>query len=346
MWLCVRNCKYLLLLLLLPCLTCREVEDTDIAAAISSAEGDSGLLLAASPVARRHLASNVLIPANPDSMPFIAFNPSMVQAMYEQANYVLRSDVPDRVASGITKKEMHQTIERLQELQLYEPRVLLESFDFYRINTDLKSDKVRVTGYYTPLMEASRVRTAKFRYPLLKKPNGPIPSPGAIRNGALDNKGLALAWVASRRELENAQLQGSCLVEYPDGQREHFGFGGSVRGGGGNYVFFTRAGDKVLGCGSFPLTAGYSVAVDPRYIPIGSTLLAELPQHDPAGRLLGYEYRILFAQDRGGAILSTKRIDLYAGIGQKGLQEARRVNGLGRLWLMLPKQNTAEEEKK
>ena len=146
-----------------------------------------------------------------------------------------------------------------------------------------------------------------------------------------------MAWVKSRKEVENAQLQGSCLVEYPDGSRVHLGFGGSTKGAGGKYVFFTQVSDQVLGCGSFPLTAGYSVAVDPRYIPIGSTLLAELPDLDAAGNLKGYTYRILFAQDRGGAIKTTKRMDLYCGIGQNGLQEARRINSFGRLWLLLPK---------
>jgi membrane-bound lytic murein transglycosylase len=63
-----------------------------------------------------------------------------------------------------------------------------------------------------------------------------------------------------------------------------------------------------------------------------------LPDLDVTGKLIGYTYRILFAQDRGGAIKTTKRIDLYCGVGQKGLQEARRINSYGRLWVMLPKQ--------
>ncbi len=71
---------------------------------------------------------------------------------------------------------------------------------------------------------------------------------------------------------------------------------------------------------------------------LGSTLLAELPDIDAAGRLKGYQYRIIFAQDRGGAIKTTKRIDLYCGMGQKGLQEARKINRFGRLWLLLPKE--------
>ena len=171
---------------------------------------------------------------------------------------------------------------------------------------------------------------------MLRRPEK-VPSPAAIEAGALEGQDLELAWVSSKKELANAQLQGNCLIEFTDGKRQHLGFGGSVRGDGGTYVFFTKVDEQVLGCGFFPLTAGYSVAVDPRYIPIGSTILAELPDMDAAGRLKGYKYRIIFAQDRGGAIQTTKRMDLYCGIGQKGLQEARKINGYGRMWVMMPK---------
>ena len=240
-------------------------------------------------------------------------------------------------ASGISREEMLRTVERLEKIQLLDPKVMLEKFDFYKVRTDLKSDQVRVTGYYTPLIKGSRTQTAHFQYPRLQKPESGIPSPAAIEAGALAGRGLELAWLSSKKELRNAQLQGSCMIDFPDGKREHYGFGGSVKGAGGVYVFFQKMKDEVIGAGFFPLTAGYSVAVDPRFIPIGSTLLAELPDIDPAGKLQGYTYRIIFAQDRGGAILTTKRIDLYCGLGQKGLQEARKVNRLGRLWLMLPK---------
>jgi membrane-bound lytic murein transglycosylase A len=287
---------------------------------------------------RRYLSSSVLHPHGPDTIPYLSFDPMMLQAMYEQANYLRRSDTPARGASGITKAEMLRTVELLQSVQLLDPNVLLTTFDFYSINTDLNKDRVRVTGYYTPLIKASRTQAPDFQYPMLAMPESDVPSPAAIDAGALAGRGLELAWLSSRKELSNAQLQGSCLVEFPDGKREHFGFGGSRRGDGGAYVFFKRVDDKVLGAGFFPLTAGYSVAVDTRYIPIGSTLLAELPNIDAAGRLRGYIYRIVFAQDKGGAIKTTKRIDLYCGMGQKGLQEARKINRFGRLWLLLPKE--------
>lgn len=298
---------------------------------------ESRKIVPAAPVVRQHLSSKVLLPLNPDTLPTLRFEPSMMEALYEQFKYLLRPDMVVTGSSGITKTELIETVQHLQEMQLNAPEVLLESFDFYQVNTSLKSDRVRITGYYTPVISASRVRSETYNFPLLRRPESGIPNPAAIENGALDESGLVLAWVQSRKEVRNAQLQGSCLVEFPDGERQHLGFGGSVRGRGGSYVFFQKIDNQVLGAGSFPLTAGYSIAVDPRYIPIGSTVLAELPQLDAAGNLKGYTYRVLFAQDRGGAILTTKRIDLYCGVGQKGLQEARKINSYGRLWVMLPK---------
>ncbi len=291
-------------------------------------------------ILRRQVNPYVLSHATPDTLPYLPYDADMLQALYEQMNYLKRPDVKEYPVKGISKAEMQRTLELLQACQVLQPEALLDRFDFYAVKTDLKDDRVRVTGYYTPIIEASRVRTPEFSVPLLRRPEeGPVPSPAAIEAGALEGKGLELAWIRSKRELADAQLQGSCWVEYPDGKREHFGFGGSVKGRGGKYVFFTRmSSQEVVGSGFFPLTAGYSVAVDPNYIPLGATLLAEIPDVEPNGRLKGYQYRILFAQDRGGAILTTKRLDLYSGIGKKGLQEARKINGYGRLWLLLPKQ--------
>ncbi len=290
-------------------------------------------------ILKRQVRPSVLHYTTPDTLPYLPFDPPMLQALYEQSNYLRRSDVKEYPVKGISKSEMLRTVELLQDCQMLQPEALLDRFDFYKVKTDLKKDKVRITGYYTPLMEASRVRTPEFSVPLLSRPEDHIPSPAAIESGALNGKGLELAWVRTKREVANAQLQGSCWVEYADGSREQFGFGGSVKGAGGKYVFFQKmSNEEVIGSGYFPLTAGYSVAVDPRFIPIGTTLLAELPDMDAAGNLKGYTYRILFAQDRGGAILTTKRLDLYSGIGQKGLQEAYKINGFGRLWVLLPKQ--------
>jgi len=315
--------------------------NTTVNVPVMPAPGDSAVIAAmpAPPMLPRNVSSKVLVKSIPDTTPYLTFEPALLQAMYEQANYLRRRDVKDICASGIQKAEMQRTLELLQGLNLLDPSVLLTTFDFYKVKTDLRNDRVRMTGYYTPVVFASRVQTPEYSVPMLRAPESGIPNPAAIEAGALDGQGLEVAWLRSRKELRNAQLQGNCLVEFPDGKRTYFGFGQSVRGTGGAYVFFKEVKDNLVrGAGTFPLTPNYSIAVDLKYIPLGATLLAELPDLDPAGHLKGYTYRIIFAQDRGGAILTTKRLDLYCGIGKKGLQEAHKINGLGRLWVLLPKQ--------
>ena len=91
--------------------------------------------------------------------------------------------------------------------------------------------------------------------------------------------------------------------------------------------------NEPTGAASQPLSASYSISVDPRFIPLGSVLLAELPafQKDEPPH-----YRILFAQDVGGGIRGTGRFDLYCGTGEPFLPTCR-VNEMGKIWLMLPK---------
>ncbi len=240
--------------------------------------GDSVVVAALpdEPYEKRKVSSKVLIPAIPDTLPYLSFEPDMLQAMYEQASYLRRKDVPNRGASGITKREMLKTVEMLQRVNLLDPSVLVSTFDFYRVNTDLHSDRVRMTGYYTPVIKASREQTPEFSCPMLRRPESGIPSPAAIEAGAMSGRDLEIAWLHSRKELKNAQMQGNCLIEFPDGKREHYGFGGSVKGAGGTYVFFTKVDQQVMGAGTFPLTARYSVAVDLRYIPLGATVVGRI----------------------------------------------------------------------
>lgn len=292
------------------------------------------------PIPGRKLSSS-MIQVKPDSNLAILFDADMMQALDYQAKYLRRKDLKTYPVSGIHNDELQHTLELLEAISVEPPSAIQQYFDFYQINTVLKQDKVRITGYYTPTIEASKIQTPDFQIPMLKWPKDEgdikVPSPAAIESGALRGKGLELAWIKSKKELRNAQLQGSCMVQFTDGENMFLGFGGSVKGAGGTYVFFKKIGKDVLGSGSFPLTPGYSAAIDPRFIPLGAALLAELPVCDKKGNLACYDYRVIFAQDRGGAIKTTKRMDLYCGIGKEGLEAAKKVNNYGRLWLILPK---------
>ena len=289
--------------------------------------------------------SSAMIQVKPDSNLAVLFDGDMMRALDFQVKYLSRKDLKRYPVSGIHNDELQHTLQILEAIAAEPPNAIQKYFDFYQINTSLKKDKVRITGYYTPTIEASKFQTPEFQVPMLKWPKEEgdikVPSPAAIESGALSGKGLELAWIKSKKELRNAQLQGSCMVQFTDGESMFLGFGGSVKGAGGTYVFFKKIGKDVLGSGSFPLTPGYSAAIDPRFIPLGAALLAELPVCDKKGNLNCYDYRVIFAQDRGGAIKTTKRMDLYCGIGKEGLEAAKKVNNYGRLWLILPKKITA-----
>ena len=105
-----------------------------------------------------------------------------------------------------------------------------------------------------------------------------------------------------------------------------------------SYTFFIRRRSAPSGAGNVPLTGNYSVAVDRRYIPLGSCLLAAFPVFDnKKQRVVRHEYRILVAQDVGGAIRGPGHVDFYTGIGQAAARQAGGTNSYGQLWLLLPK---------
>lgn len=289
--------------------------------------------------AARPLSSSLIL-VKPDSQLRVPFDEDMMKALHHQMNYLKAQSPRNSPIKGVRNDELLHTLQLVQASSAEPQGSLLKYFDYYQVNTELKQDKVRITGYYTPTIEASTVQSVDFPVPMLRWPKDegiPVPSPAAIESGALAGRNLEIAWIKSTKELKNAQLQGSCMLQFSDGENMFLGFGGSVKGAGGSYVFFKKIGKEVLGAGSFPMTAGYSAAIDPRFIPIGATLLAELPICDKKGNATCYEYKIIFAQDRGGAIKTTKRMDLYCGIGKEGLDAAKRVNNYGRLWLLLPK---------
>jgi len=82
-----------------------------------------------------------------------------------------------------------------------------------------------------------------------------------------------------------------------------------------------------------PLTAGRSIAVDPRNLPLGAPLFLSttVPGTDAPLR------RLVMAQDTGGAIRGVVRADLFFGLGHDAGEQAGAMRQQGRLWLLWPK---------
>jgi membrane-bound lytic murein transglycosylase A len=107
-----------------------------------------------------------------------------------------------------------------------------------------------------------------------------------------------------------------------------------------SYVFFDERtelgpGDGPLGAQGVPLTAGRSLAVDPRYIPLGAPVWLETTAPWPEGD--GPLRRLLVAQDTGGAIKGPVRGDVFWGTGARAEAIAGRMRSEGRYIVLLPK---------
>ena len=105
-----------------------------------------------------------------------------------------------------------------------------------------------------------------------------------------------------------------------------------------SYVFFREVplGDPnagPVGALGVPLTPGYSVAVDPRFIPLGAPLVIS-SEHPVSGAPLR---RLMLAQDTGGAIRGPLRFDFFWGFGAEAAAPAGRQRHDAQAWLLVPR---------
>lgn len=271
----------------------------------------------------------------------------------------------------------------------------------------------KVTGYYEPLIEASRVRGGEYQWPIYGPPRdlvrvnladavpelrahrlrGRVIKDPTARSGRqvvpywsrkqIREMGSAfpaktLLWAKDPIDVFFLQVQGSGQAELPSGERVRVAFaehnGHPYRSIGGwliskgelnrsqssmqgikdwarkhperldelldvnpAFVFFKLKPTDGLGPAgalSVPLTPGRSVAVDRRFIPLGTPLfLATTYPNAPSSPLR----RLVMAQDTGTAIVGAARVDLFWGFGEEAGQQAGRMHQRGELWLLWPK---------
>ncbi|GLS03888.1 membrane-bound lytic murein transglycosylase A [Chitiniphilus shinanonensis] len=103
-----------------------------------------------------------------------------------------------------------------------------------------------------------------------------------------------------------------------------------------SFVFFRTlpaSDDGPIGAQGVPLTAGYSLAIDPRTVPLGSLMFIDTTRPNDRAPL----QRVMAAQDTGGAIAGRVRADFFWGKGDAAGELAGRMKQDGRLWLLWPK---------
>lgn len=140
-----------------------------------------------------------------------------------------------------------------------------------------------------------------------------------------------------RKEMSMERLR-RYFAEHPEEQNDIMAYNES-------YIFFRFLEAGPLGSLEIPLTAGRSIATDPRIFPKGALAFAtaERPILNGAGQLNGWRpfSRFVVNQDSGGAIRGMQRADLYFGTGAAAGAAAGYMNRSGKLYFVLLKKPAA-----
>ena len=106
-----------------------------------------------------------------------------------------------------------------------------------------------------------------------------------------------------------------------------------------SYVFFRRIeGEGPIGAEGSVLTAGRSIAVDRRYLPLGVPMWLDAMSPAPSGSGPDRPLRrVMIAQDTGGAIRGPVRGDVFWGHEAEAEAVAGRMKHRGRYYILLPR---------
>ena len=295
-------------------------------------------------------------------------------------------------------------------------RAFVESaFVPYRIERTDAEDSGLITGYYEPVLRGSRTRSERYHVPLYQRPDdllvvdlsdlypelkgkrvrgrlvdtpsgrrvvpyfdrAQIVSGEAARATAPAAPLKPWVWVDDAIDAFFLQIQGSGLIDLPDGSRMRVGYadqnGRPFRGIGRllvergeltleqasmqgirawlaahpdrasalldenpSYVFFREIDAQSagpLGSLGVPLTATRSLAVDTRFVALGSAVWLVTTRPDDGAPLR----RLMFAQDTGGAIRGVVRADFYWGSGREAGELAGRMRQPAQMWVLWPR---------
>lgn len=297
-------------------------------------------------------------------------------------HYLQRNNLNLTVAqrgANLKNKALANTIKALLKWnQAFTPQAMSPHFHLKPL-VQSSSNKSKFTGYYTPIISAQLTPNRHYRYPIYRSPSSwkRRLSRARINDGGLKNQGLEVAWTNDPIGLFYLQIQGSGIIQLPNGERKTLKFDGSndkrfrsiarymqnkgfiannpsrtaikqwfdrhpkqmkaILNINPRYIYFTLDDKPTITASGIPIVSGHTVAVDTRYIPFGAVILAEVPISNRLGQQIAYEWRILFPQDRGNAIRGPARMDIYTGVGESARLQANRFTGYGKAYLLLSK---------
>ncbi|HEX7227218.1 MAG TPA: MltA domain-containing protein [Candidatus Binatia bacterium] len=130
----------------------------------------------------------------------------------------------------------------------------MSRFELIPSSRDEQQKQVLFTGYYQPVIEGNLVETREYRYPIYGKPTDLVTLGGLAAGSGetekisgrvggerfapyytrreidhaqlLRGRGLEIAWVKDPVELFFLHIQGSGILQLPDGKRLHIGYAG------------------------------------------------------------------------------------------------------------------------
>ena len=188
--------------------------------------------------------------------------------------------------------------------------------------SDSGSKQGLFTGYYAPSLKGSRDRSSAYSIPIYDA----------------ESKSKVLAWVSSEKDRTTLRIEGSAVIIMDNGDHMPVEY---IRGSGANLYFKETADHAFHGAQDIKLTAGYSMAIDREWIPLGAPLWVNTSaQLKPNEKTKAFQ-RLMVAQDVGSAIRGAVRGDLYWGEGQEATNLGKNVRAKGQYWILLPKQTAS-----
>ncbi len=190
---------------------------------------------------------------------------SLITAIDNQLAVLAYSDLSKEVHLGhliVTQEELKETLiefrhliqENLPENELHQK--IKDQFYILPVGKGQNNKQVLFTGYYTPIIPASRNRTDKYTFPIYRKPqNYPVTrlvynAPNSTNrdnayhlvsteekvfytrrqidgDAVLQNQNLELAWLKDDLDRYFLHIQGSGYLAYPDGSTQGVQYSGS-----------------------------------------------------------------------------------------------------------------------
>jgi membrane-bound lytic murein transglycosylase A len=281
-----------------------------------------------------------------------------------------------------------------------EPGKVFDLFEKYLQPFCYEKNQGLFTGYFHPVIECSRKKSALYCYPIYRKPDdliviedlgrfrrefagiriagtrvggGLIPyyTRQEIEVGALNGQGLEIAWARDYADLFFMHIQGNGTLRFEDGREVVCSYAatngypytavgsellrdghlqkpitmhkiktflrGNIPCGQGicqrnqSFVFFVeQPSANPLGRLGVPLVEKVSMAVDPRFIPLGMPLWLDI-------NIEGRSQEMAIAHDVGGAIKGAVRGDYFWGRGEQAGKMAGKMVAHGGYYFFEPK---------